>query len=64
MALTHLSLSEVRMCFEEDPLFTGILLAHWMKRSNYAASLSTKERIQLSDRNDKVDYRFKMQFKN
>lgn len=39
--MTSLSMSEIEFCFKEDQLLTGILLAHWWKRSNYSSSFST-----------------------
>lgn len=46
--LLGLSKSEVELVFREDPLFTGILLAHWLKRNAYAKSISTKQNLYLS----------------
>lgn len=59
--MTSLTMTEVEFCFREDQLLTGILLAHWWKRSNYSSSFSTHEKVHLNKwLIEDVDYRFKL----
>jgi hypothetical protein len=61
LSLTNFTPNEIRICFEEDPLFTGLLMVHWWKRSNYSASLSTHEKLHInSNIFGEVDYRFQL----
>ena len=45
--LMNLSLGEVELCFREDPLFSGVLLTHWITRNPYTARFSTESYINL-----------------
>ena len=47
LGLLGLSFGEVELVFREDPLFTGLLLAHWLKRNAYMKKYSTKQNIIL-----------------
>lgn len=42
LSMTPLTMSEIEFCFREDQLLTGIVLLHWLSRSRYSASLSTR----------------------
>lgn len=44
-SITHLfglSNSELELAFKEDPLFTAILISHWVKQNSYNKSFSGK----------------------
>ena len=59
LQMTNLTMSEVLFCFREDPLWTGVLLAHWWHRSNYSATLSTHQKMHINySLTSPADYRF------
>lgn len=59
------SKSETEFCFREDQLLTGIILMHWWHRSNYSATFSTRQKLNINtELTQKIDYRFKMNFEN
>lgn len=59
--MTCFSHSEINLCFQEDPLFTAILLTHWWKRSTFLSAVSTKETLNINlDLKQEIDYRFKL----
>jgi hypothetical protein len=58
-SMLGLSTSEIELVFKEDPLFSGILLAHWLKRNSYSNKLATKQNLlifeQFSDSRFQID---------
>ena len=47
--LLGLSSAQVELCYKEDPLFTGILLTHWLKSNSYSKSLATKQNLLMCE---------------
>lgn len=61
LSMTCFRHSEINLCFQEDPLYTAILLTHWWKRSTFSSGISTKETLNINiDLKQEIDYRFKL----